>query len=466
MNDISPELIEKFKNILSENHVVTDMEIIAPHLKEWRDRYFGQTPLMLTPISTKEVQEIVKIANEYNLKIVTQGGNTGLVGGQIPQGEILLSLEKMNKIRSINPLDDCIIAEAGVILETVQNEADKLNRRFPLSLASQGSATIGGLISTNAGGVHVRRYGMMRQLVLGLEAVLPNGEIYSELTALRKDNTGYDLKQFLIGAEGTLGIITAASLKLVAKPKESVVAMLGFEKCEDAIKMLHELENETLAVSAFEIMNQQAFEFGLKNIMGAKNPLEDVNPFTCLVEFEGIDQDFNEKIEKILWAMFDKEMMLDATLSQNEAQAKSFWALREGMSAAQKPEGRAAKHDVSVPISKIPVFLEEAEKAAQKVLAGVRIAAFGHISDGNIHYDAARPLNMSDDDFQAYIKDINHAVHDVVISLGGSISAEHGVGIARRDEFISREPQAHLNLMRAIKKTFDPNNILNPRVLL
>ena len=463
--EINDEIIAKLRELLGDDIVCTDQEIIAPHLSEWRDRYFGNTPLMMLPQTTGQVQQIVKFCAANNLKLVTQGGNTGLVGGQIPMGEILISLVKMNKIRAINPLDDCIIAEAGVILQNLQDEAQKHNRRFPLQLASQGSATIGGLISTNAGGVHVRKFGMMRQLVLGLEVVLPNGEIYSELSALRKDNTGYDLKQYFIGAEGTLGIVTAASLKIIARPKFTTVAMLGFETSQKAVECLHLLEEETVAVTAFEMINRQAMEFGLKNLQGATNPLEKINEYTVLVEFEGAYDDLTVRCEKTLWELFDKGKIDDAVIAQNDAQSQSFWKLREGMSAAQKPEGRAAKHDVSVPISQIPTFLINAKAAAQNVVPDARIVAFGHISDGNIHYDVARPENMEDAEFQTHMKAINHAVNNVVVALGGSISAEHGIGVARRDEFISREPAAHLELMKTIKAAIDKQNMLNPRSL-
>ena len=371
MQNLSPKTIEKLKLILSSNNneqknYTEDKQTIAPSLREWRDKYTGHTPFMAMPETIEQVQKIVRLANTDGFKIVCQGGNTGLVGGQIPYGEVLLSLKKMNKIREISPIDDCIIVEAGAILEAVNQHAEALGRRFPLKLASGGSATIGGLISTNAGGVHVRKHGMMRQLVLGLEAVLPNGEVYSELSPLRKDNTGYDLKQFLIGAEGTLGIITAATLKLVAKPKYELVAVLGFENVNKAIEIMQRLEHDFEGLSAFEIMNAQALEFGLKNLVGSRNPLEDINPITALVEFYSNDKDLPQKCEKLLWGYFDEGHLLDAVLSQNDTQIQEFWALREGMSAAQKPEGHAAKHDISVPISKISEFLVTAEIAAKK----------------------------------------------------------------------------------------------------
>lgn len=456
--------IEKLKQILAPNGFSEDGETIAPLLSEWRGSYHGNTPILLMPNSTKQVQEVVKLANIDGFKITVQGGNTGLVGGQIPFGEVLLSTKNIDEIMPANNIDDCIIVGAGAILDNVEAAASLEQRRFPLKLASGGSATIGGLISTNAGGVHVRKYGMMRNLVLGIEAVLPNGEIYNELSPLRKDNTGYDLKQFLIGAEGSLGIITKACLKLVARPKHELVAVLGFDNCDKAIETMHRLETDFEGLSAFEIMNQQALEFGLKNLAGARNPLEDLNPFTAVVEFGSNDGDLAAKCEKILWRYFDEGLILDAVLSQNESQISEFWALREGMSAAQKPEGRAAKHDISVPISKISQFLNEAELAAKNIVAGARIVAFGHISDGNIHYDVCRPIDMPDDKFQEFVPQIQMAVNDVAIGLGGSISAEHGIGIARRAEFLSREPKAHLAAMKAIKAALDPNNVLNPRL--
>lgn len=460
------QLKEIFGAFLAPNQIINDKDIIAPHLKEWRDRYLGKCNLMLLPQSTQDVQNIVKAANIHELKLCTQGGNTGLVGGQIPQNEVLISMKNMNKIIETRPQDDCMIVEAGVILEIVQNHAYYLERLFPLSLASQGSATIGGLISTNAGGVHVRKYGMMRQLIMGLEVVLPNGEIYSELSPLRKDNTGYDLKQYFIGAEGTLGIITKAVLKLFPKPKYSRMAMIGAEDASDLIEILHHIESECEFLSAFEMMNANALQFGLKNLSNVRNPLDKIYPYLALLEFTSNSFEPSELIENILAKLMEIGLIKDAVISTNEAQMHEFWALREGMSAAQKPEGRAAKHDISVPISKIPQFLEMGEKCAQAIVPNARIAAFGHISDGNIHYDVARPIDMDDWVFQDFLPAINKSIHDLVVSLGGSISAEHGIGIGRRDEFIAREPKPHLDLMRTIKKAFDPNNILNTRILL
>jgi FAD/FMN-containing dehydrogenase len=458
--------LTRFKDILGPQGWTQDPELIAPHLIEWRDRWSGTTPIMLSPGTVPQAQAIIALCNEHGFHLTTQGGNTGLVGAQIPKGEILISTKRMTAIRAIDPVDDSLIAEAGVILTRVQDAAREAGKRFPLSLASEGSATIGGLISTNAGGVHVRRHGMMRALVLGLEAVLPNGSLYEGLSSLRKDNTGYDLKQLFIGAEGTLGLVTAASLKLVARPRHMAVAMLALDTPEQAVELLHRLEEETGAVAAFEVMNRTGVDLALKNIPNARDPFSEKAPWLALVEFESASSDLSDQAETALGNALEAGLARDALVAQNEAQSKSFWYLREEMSACQKPEGVAAKHDVSVPVSKVPAFLREADAAAQKVAPDCRIVAFGHCSDGNIHYDVLQPTAMSGDAYKSILPAMNEAIHDVAMSYEGSISAEHGIGISRRDEFIRREPEAHLSVMRAIKGVIDPNNIMNPRVLL
>lgn len=441
-----------------------DADLIAPKLVEWRDRWSGSTPLLMRPATVGEVQAVLRIAHAARVAITPQGGNTGLVGAQIPMGEVLLSLDRMTAIRSISPQDDVIVAEAGVVLATVQAAARDAGRRFPLSLASEGTATIGGLVSTNAGGVHVRRHGMMRALVLGLEAVLPDGSLFEGLSSLRKDNTGYDLKQLFIGAEGTLGVVTAASLKLVPAPRETAVALLALDTPEAAVDLLHRLEGDTGSVAAFEIMNRTGLETVLEAIPGARLPFDAVAPWTALVEFESAREGLGPRIEPALAVALESGLAQDAVLSRNEAQARAFWLLREEMSAAQKRYGKAVKHDISVPVSQVPAFLAAAEAAVRAIAPGARIVAFGHASDGNIHYDVGRDPALSVEAFAALGARIMTAVHDVAVGLGGSISAEHGIGLARREEFIAREPAAHLAMMRAIKTTLDPHGIMNPRV--
>lgn len=464
--DAQLSTLTRIKDFIGPQGWTEDPDLIAPHLIEWRDRWSGSAPILLMPASTAEAQMILSQCHEAGLAVTTQGGNTGLVGAQIPRGEVLISTKRLNAIRSIDPVDDALVAEAGVILTQVQDAARQIGKRFPLSLASEGSATIGGLISTNAGGVHVRRHGMMRAQILGLEAVLPNGSLYEGLSALRKDNTGYDLKQLFIGAEGTLGLVTAATLKLVAQPRYMTVALLALETPEQAVELLHRLEAETAAVAAFEVMNHVGVSLALKNIPNVRVPFSAPSPWLALVEFEGPSADLVEKVEEALASALEAGLASDVVVAQNEAQSKSFWYLREEMSACQKPEGVAAKHDVSVPVSKIPAFLRLADAAAEKVAPGARVVAFGHCSDGNIHYDVIQPRAMSAEAYKALVPQMNEAIHDVAMSFNGSISAEHGIGISRRDEFLRREPDAHLTLMRAIKQSFDPKNIMNPRVLL
>jgi FAD/FMN-containing dehydrogenase len=457
---------DRLQSSLGPQGWTRDPAIIAPHLVEWRDAWVGETGLMLMPSTTQEVADIVVACAESGVALTPQGGNTGLVGAQIPRGEVLVSLKRMNAIRAVEPVDDSMTVEAGVILQNVQERAASVDRAFRLSLASEGSATIGGLISTNAGGVHVRRYGMMRDHVLGLEVVMPDGAIMDALSALRKDNTGYDLKQLFIGAEGTLGIITAATLKLHPRPRTVSVALLALNSADDAIALLHRLESETGAVAAFEIMNARGLGYVLKNVASARAPFAKNPPWLALVEFESARDDLPGLVETALTRGLEAGLATDALLAKSAGEAKAFWLLREEMSGAQKPEGKAAKHDISVPVSAIPRFLAEADAAVLALCPQARIVAFGHASDGNIHYDVGAPLGMPKANFAAQIPAIMNAVHDVAMGLNGSISAEHGIGIARREEFLRREPPVRLALMRALKAMIDPKNIMNPRVLL
>lgn len=456
----------RLKDAVGPQGWTQDADLIAPHLIEWRDRWSGNTPLMLAPATLAEARAIMGICHEQGIAVTTQGGNTGLVGAQIPQGEVLVTTKRMTAIRSVDATDDALVAEAGVVLARVQDAAREAGKRFPLSLASEGSATIGGLISTNAGGVHVRRHGMMRSLVLGLEAVLPDGSVYEGLSSLRKDNTGYDLKHLFIGAEGTLGLVTAATLKLTARPRGLAVALLALDTPDQAVALLHRLERETGAVAAFEVMNRLGVDLALRNVPGVRDPFDGAPPWTALVEFESGQGDIAAVAEAALGGALEAGLARDALVAQNEAQAKAFWFLREEMSAGQKPEGVAAKHDVSVPVSAIPAFLAAADAAAARVWPGCRIVAFGHASDGNIHYDVLQPVGEPMADWKPRVPDMVAAIHDVATGFGGSISAEHGIGVSRRDEFLRREPGTHLALMRGIKAAFDPKGIMNPRVLL
>jgi len=444
-----------------------DPERLAPKLVEWRDRWSGRTPFLALPRSTTEVAAVVGICREAGVAITPQGGNTGLVGGQIPDGEILLSTERLRRVRDIDVADDVLVTEAGVTLAEVHEAALTAARRFPLSLASEGSATIGGLISTNAGGTAVLRYGTMRNLVLGIEAVLPSGEVWNGLKRLRKDNTGYDLKQLLIGAEGTLGVVTAASLKLFPILTSRAVAFAACDSVAAAVRLLELAKSETGgAVEAFELIGRLGVDLAVAHLPGLRQPLESRPPWSVLIEVANATSGSAEAdLERLLAVALEEGVITDASIAQNEAQARALWALREGQSAAQKPEGPAWKHDVAVPISAIAQFIETATTTLEARFAGVRVDAFGHVGDGNIHIDvlpspgAAPQSHISRRDEGARI------VHDLVVSLGGSISAEHGLGTMKTAEAASYKSAVELKAQRSIRAALDPQRIMNPRVL-
>lgn len=442
----------------------TDAEMLAPYLADFRGRPPGSTPFLAMPASTEETAEVVRLCAEARASITPQGGNTGLVGGQTPEGEVLLSMKRMNRIRAIDTGNDSLIAEAGVVLAAVQQAAAESNRLFPLSLGSEGSATIGGLISTNAGGVHVLRYGMMRELVMGLEVALADGRILHGLRGLRKDNTGYDLKQMFIGAEGTLGVVTAANLKLFARPKAHEVTLVSTPTPRHALALLHRLKGETGAVAAFEIMNRLGVDLVVQNVPDMRDPLPGA-PYLVLAEFEAMHKSsLRETVEATLAAAIEAGEAETALMAENAAQARDFWTLRERMPFGHRLEGAQVNHDVSVPVSSVPEFLERAAETAQAIAPGVRIVAFGHMGDGNIHYSALAPAGAAPDQFPA--AGIARAIHSLVAELGGSISAEHGIGVSRKADFAHFKDAESIALMRAIKQTLDPNNVMNPRVLL
>lgn len=457
-------LHEKLAAILGPKGWLSDPEAMAPYLVEWRGRYHGASPFLAMPSSTQEVSRVVALCAEAGVAITPQGGNTGLVGGQIPDGEILLSLKRMNKIRAVDALDDALTAEAGVTLASVQEAARGAQRLFPLSLASQGSATIGGLISTNAGGVHVVRYGMMRDLVLGIEAVLPDGRVLNALRTLRKDNTGYDLKQLFIGAEGTLGVVTAASLRLFPAPAQHLVAVARVPDPDAALKLLHRAKAGTGALAAFEIMNRESIAVTVKNVSGMRDPFPGA-AYVALLEFESAaPEGLRGTAESVLADAIAAGEAEDALIAESEAQAQAFWALRENISAGHRPEGAQVNHDVSVPVSCVPRFLETAARAVERACPGARIVAFGHMGDGNIHYSAIEPRGANADAFPG--EAVAAAVNDCVVSMGGSISAEHGIGVSRRGDFERyKDPQARA-LMSAVKAALDPKRIMNPRALV
>jgi FAD/FMN-containing dehydrogenase len=464
---VPADVISRLKAVLGEGGWSQDPDRLAPKLVEWRDRWSGTTPLLVLPRTTAEVAAVIGVCAESGTAITPQGGNTGLVGGQIPDGEILLSLERMRAVREANVADDVLIVEAGLTLAEAHEAAAAVQRRFPLSLASEGSATIGGLVSTNAGGVAVLRYGTMRDLVLGLEAVLPNGEVWNGLKRLRKDNTGYDLKQLLIGAEGTLGVVTAAALKLFPVLVSRATAFAGVESPAAAVELLARAKEATGgAVESFELIGRLGVELALAHIPGSRDPLESTPPWYVLIEIASGEAGAAEAgIERLLEAGFESGLVRDAAIAQTETQARAFWALRENQSAAQKSEGAAWKHDVSVPVSRIAEFMAAAGAALEAKWPGVRVDAFGHVGDGNIHYDVLPAPGGDAAQHNAHRDAAAHLVHDIVMGLEGSISAEHGLGTMKTGEALSYKSPTEIAALRAIRAALDPKRIMNPRVL-
>jgi FAD/FMN-containing dehydrogenase len=461
---MSADLFAKLANRLGPKGHATDAATLASYLTEWRDKYQGHTPFLALPATTEEAADVVRLCAQARMPITTQGGNTGLVGGQIPAGEVLVSLKRMNRIRALDAANDSLTAEAGVILTAVQQAAADSDRLFPLSLASEGSATIGGLISTNAGGVHVLRYGMMRDLVLGLEAVLPDGRVFRGLKGLRKDNTGYDLKQLFIGAEGTLGIVTAATLKLFPRPRAREVILASVADASAALALLHRMKGATGAVAAFEIMNRLSVDLVVKNVPNTRDPIPGA-PLMVLIELEAMHaQGLREAAEEALTVATDAREIQTALIAENASQARDFWRVREEISAGHRPEGAQVNHDVSVPVSQTPAFLARANAAMEEICPGARIVAFGHMGDGNFHYTVMQPEGSDPARFPG--ERLTRAVNEIADGLNGSISAEHGIGVARTDDLARFKDPDSLALMRAVKHAIDPNRIMNPRALI
>lgn len=459
---------ESFARLIGSTNVLMTPEDKAPFLVEWRDLYQGVTEMVLRPGSTAEVSAVMAYAFENDIKIVPQGGNTGLVGGQIPLetgGEIVLSLGRMNRVRQVDPIGFTITVDSGVILETLQNEAEYVDRLFPLSLGAQGSCQIGGNISTNAGGTAVLSYGNTRDLVLGLEVVLADGGIWNGLRTLRKDNTGYDLKQLFIGAEGTLGVITAASLKLFPKPKKLEAAFVGLSDPAAALKLFSMSKAQAGPIlTGFEIMPRIGVEFCVDHLDDARDPLEGEHPWYVLMELSSGAEAFpvRDLMESILSEAFEADIVEDAAFAQSLGQVHDFWHIRHGMSEVQKAEGGSIKHDVSVPVASIPVFLERAITAVTEFVPGCRPVPFGHLGDGNIHFNISQPIGADKEAYLAKWDDMNAIVHAIVQDLNGSISAEHGIGRLKRDLLKDVKSELELDLMHRIKNAFDPRQTLNP----
>ncbi|MEM0907161.1 MAG: FAD-binding oxidoreductase [Pseudomonadota bacterium] len=465
-------LLETFRTTLGQSAVVESPDDMAPYLKEWRDLYRGVTPFVVRPPDTEGVAAAVRLATQHKVAIVPQAGNTGLVGGQMPVEsgqELLLSTDRLTAIESVDPAGNTLVCGAGTILADVQRAADEVDRLFPLSLASEGSARIGGLISTNAGGTGVLAYGNMREQVLGLEVVLASGAVWDGLRALRKDNTGYDLKHLFIGAEGTLGIVTRAVLKLRPKPAAQDVALVGVASPKDALTLLAMVQ-KTLgeAITAFELIPKIGIEFVLRHGPQTRSPFDEVPPWVVLIEASTFspDRPMREPLEAVLMAAYEAGTARDAVVSQSLNEAASFWRLRELMSEVQSHEGGSIKHDVSVPVAAVPDFIDQGIVAAKSVVPECRPVPFGHLGDGNIHFNISQPVGADKAEFISRWDEMNDAVHKVVRAFGGSIAAEHGVGRLKAKLVPQVRSPVELQMMRAIKTTLDPDGIMNPgRVL-
>jgi FAD/FMN-containing dehydrogenase len=465
---LSPELIAKFRKIVGDKYALTDAADIAPYVTEERDLFHGRSPLVLRPGSTAEVSAICKLASEHKIALVPQGGNTGLVGGQTPHnGEVVISMRRMDKIREVDTASNTMTCEAGVVLQVAQQRASEVDRLFPLSLGAEGSCTIGGNLSTNAGGTTALAYGVAREMALGLEVVLADGRIVNLLSKLKKDNTGYDLRNLFIGAEGTLGIITAATLKLFPKPRAIETAFVGLTSPAQALKLLAIAQNEAAGtLTSFELLSEIAVDFSIQHGIDIRDPLANKHRWYVLMELSSPRDDARATLEAILAKGFEDGIVDDAVMAANLSQRQAFWKLRDEMSAAQKPEGGSIKHDISVPVVAVPGFIAVADAAVTKLIPGARPVPFGHLGDGNIHYNISQPIGADAADFLSRWHEVNAVVFEIVLKMGGSISAEHGIGVLKRDELPDVKDKVAIELMRGIKAMLDPLGIMNPGKVL
>jgi len=460
------DALNRLAAVVGESHAIRDVAEMDGYMREWRQIWTGRSPLVLRPGSTEEVSRILAIANETRTAIVPQAGNTGLCGGQIPTDagdEVVLSLDRMTRILDVDPADNTITVEAGAVLKSVQDAADAVDRLFPLSLASEGSCRIGGNLSTNAGGLNVIAYGNTRDLCLGLEVVLADGRIWNGLRRLRKDNTGYDLRDLFIGAEGTLGVITRAVMKLFPKPKSRETAFIAVPSPQAAVDLLSLAQDMSgNRVVGFELIADLALQFSIRHA-GVRHPLAAASPWYVLAE---LADPVPGAMTAIFEAAMERGLVSNAVLAQSESHRTEFWTARELISESQKPEGGSIKHDVSVPVSKVPPFLAAADEAVSRFLPGARLVSFGHLGDGNIHYNVSQPFGMDKDVFLGLWNELNDVVFEVVGRFDGSISAEHGIGRLKAYRMPQIKSPVELEMMRGLKHMLDPNGILNPgRVL-
>jgi FAD/FMN-containing dehydrogenase len=472
MNAPDPKLLAALRAIVGLAGVIDTPADMAPFLRDYRGLYQGKTPFILRPGNVDEVSKILALCNAAGVGVVPHGGNTGYCGGATPDdsgAQIVLSLSRMNKVRAIEPLNYSITVEAGCVLASVQQAASDAERLFPLSLGAEGSCQIGGNLSTNAGGTAVLRFGMARDLVLGLEVVMADGAILSTLGSLRKDNTGYDLKSLFVGAEGTLGIITAATLKLFPKVAASATAYIAIDSIDVAVQLLGELRSASAdRLTACEIMKRSALELVVQHIPGCVDPFETSHPWYLLIELQSAqaNEPLDALLEQVLADALDRGVIRDAVVATNGAQRAALWKLRECIPEAMALEGEQIKHDISVPIAAMPVFDGEAGKWILQQMPAARLITFGHIGDGNLHYNVSQPAGGDGAGFLARSAEIEHGVHDIAHRHGGSFSAEHGIGQYKRGELQRYSDPVELEMMRSIKRALDPNNIMNPGKLI
>lgn len=471
---LDPAVLQALRDALGANGVTTDADDIAPWTSDWRKLYHGKAAAIVSPVSTAQVQAVLAIASDRHIPVVPQGGNTSMVGGATPDDSgraIIVSLRRMNAIRTLDPAAGIVVAEAGVVLSNLHDATRAKGMRFPLSLGARGSATVGGLVSTNAGGTQVLRFGTMRRLVLGVEAVLPDGSLYEGLAALKKDNRGYDLTQLLIAAEGTLGIVTAASLTIVPDVLDRAVAWMAVESPEAALSSLRAMEAASGdAIESFELIPDTSLRLVLQHIPGTRAPLEGAHPWHVMVEYvrtSAASESPVQALEALLAAELEAGRIRDAAISSSEAQAEAFWKIRESISEAERTHGPAMQHDISVPVEDMPRFIREASVEVERAFPGVWVNAYGHLGDGNVHFHVRAPEGCQDADWRTTTgKAASRLVYDLVTAAGGSISAEHGIGQMKRDELARLSSPARVSALRAIKSGIDPNGIMNPGKLI
>jgi FAD/FMN-containing dehydrogenase len=464
-------LLDELTALLGPAGVVTDPADVAAYCTDWRGAHRGTARAVLRPASTAEVAAAVRCCHAAGVAVVPQGGNTGLSGGAVPDvsgHQVVLSLGRLRAVRAVDPVGDTITVEAGVVLADVQAAAERAGRLFPLSLGSEGSCTVGGNLATNAGGTAVLRYGMMRALVLGLEVVLPDGRVWDGLRALRKDNTGYDLTQLFVGSEGTLGVITAATLRLFPATPRRATAWVALPSVAAAVDLLGVLRTHAgESLTAYELVSREALDVVLRHLPGTRDPFAERHGWYGLVELAGpATADLDAPLEAALGEGVEQGPVLDAVVAGSPAQRAALWLLREGISEAQNPDGASLKHDVSVPVALLPDLLEDTARRLDAVLPGVRLVTYGHVGDGNVHHNLAAPRDGADDELLARAPALADAIHDAVAQRGGSISAEHGLGTAKRDAAARRKDPVELDLMRAVKQALDPAGLMNPGKVL